>query len=105
MASEIESPEILEAKLARAKEIQKIKDFFFEARCPVCGHKGINIDIAVHQNEAMSYGYATVRCCQCGTFNYERRIGGYEAYHWNYDGSSKLEILRELKDRTEKYLK
>lgn len=101
------STEILEIKLKlnQAKEIQKIKDFFFEARCPVCGHKGINIDIAVHQNEAMSYGYATVRCCQCGIFNYKKRISGYDAYHWVWDGSSELEMLRELKYSTEKYLK
>lgn len=105
MESDIESPGILEAKLNRAKEIQKIYDFFFEARCPVCGHKGINIDIAVRQNEAMSYGYATVRCCQCGIFNYERRISGNDAYHWKFDGSSKLEMLRELKYTTEKYLR
>lgn len=105
MKSDIESPEILETKLTRAKEIQKIKDFFFEARCPVCGHKGINIDIAVRQNEALSYGYATARCCQCGIFNYEKHISGYDAYHWNFDGSSELEMLRELLYETEKYLK
>ena len=53
----------------------------------------------------MSYGYATVRCCHCGIFNYERHISGYDAYHWNFDGNSELEMLRELRVKTEKYLK
>ena len=105
MASDIESPGILEAKLNRAKEIQRIKDLFAEARCPVCGEQSIKPEITVHQNEALSFGCATVRCRCCGMFNYERRISGYDAYHWKFDGSSQLEMLRELKYTTEKYLR
>ena len=105
MANDIESPEILEAKLSRAKEIQKIENFFAESRCPICGEQSIKPEITVHQNEALSCGCATVRCRCCGMFNYERNISGYNAYHWKFDGSSELEMLRELRAKTEKYLK
>lgn len=105
MASDIESIEILEAKLSRAKEIQRIKDLFAGARCPICGEQSIKPEITVHQNEAMSFGCATVRCRCCGMFYYERRISGYDAYHWKFDGSSELEMLRELIEQTANYLK
>lgn len=105
MVSDIESPEILEAKLSRAKEMQRIKDLFAGARCPVCGEQAIKPEITVHQNEALSCGCATVRCRSCGMFNYERHISGYDAYHWKFDGSSELEMLRELIGQTANYLK
>lgn len=38
-------------------------------------------------------------------FKYQRDINGYEAYHWNYNGMSELNMLQELKNRTEQYLK
>ena len=38
-------------------------------------------------------------------FKYERDISSHEAYHWNYDGSSELNMLHELKSATIKYLK
>lgn len=56
MESDIESPEILEAKMSRAKEIQRIKDLFAGARCPICGEQAIKPEITVHQNEALSCG-------------------------------------------------
>ena len=105
MESDIESPEILEAKMSRAKEIQRIKDLFAGARCPICGEQTIKPEITVHQNEALSYGCATVRCRSCGMFNYERHISGYDAYHWKFDGSSELEMFRELIEKTANYLK
>lgn len=105
MTSDTESPNILEKKLERAKEIQKINDFFAEARCPVCGNKGIETDIKIKSADSIGYGFAIVRCCHCGMFYYERRISGYDAYHWKFDGSYELEMLKDLKNRTEKYLK
>lgn len=38
-------------------------------------------------------------------FDYERHISGYDAYHWKFDGSSELEMLRELIEQTANYLK
>lgn len=105
MTSDIESPGILEARLNRAKEIQRIKDLFAGARCPICGEQSIKPEITVHQNGALSYGCAMVRCRCCGMFNYERHINGYDAYHWNFDGSSELNMLRELIEQTANYLK
>ena len=45
---------MLEAKLSRAKEIQRIKDLFAGSRCPICGEQSIKPEITVHQNEALS---------------------------------------------------
>ena len=53
----------------------------------------------------MSHGEASVKCAECGMFNYKRHINGYESYHWNHDGSSELNMLKELKSSTFKYLK
>lgn len=105
MANDIESPEILEAKLIRAKEIQKIKDFFAESRCPVCGEKAIKVNIRVESAESAGFGFANVKCSHCELFNYRKPISGYVVYHWKFDGSSELEMLRELRVKTEKYLK
>lgn len=101
----IESVEVLEKKLEIAKEIQSIKDSFSNSKCPVCGSKSIEANISIKGSEAMCYGKASVKCTKCGMFNYKRDINGYDAYHWNYNGTSELSMLQELKSATIKYLK
>lgn len=53
----------------------------------------------------MCYGEAVVKCSKCEMFSYKRNINGYDSYHWSYDGSSELSMLKELKNATAKYLK
>lgn len=101
----IESVEELERKLEIAKQIKEINDFFSNSKCPVCGAQSIKPKIFVKTDEAMSYGFASVECTKCGMFKHERDINGYDAYHWNYNGSSELSMLQELKSATIKYLK
>lgn len=101
----LESVEVLEKKLKIAKEIKDIKDFFANARCPVCGEKSIQTDISVTNNGSVSYGYAKVRCEKCGMFNYRHDINSMDAYNWNYNGTSELNMLKVLKNRTAGYLK
>lgn len=101
----MESVEVLENKLKIAKKIKEINDFFDNAKCPVCGSKSIKTDIRIIGAEDMCYGEAVVQCTKCGMFKYKRDINGYEAYHWNYNGTSELNMLQELKNRTEQYLK
>ena len=98
-----ESAEELETKLKNKKEIQKIRGIFDELECPVCGGTGIEANIQVHPNEAWSYGSATAKCRHCGMFSHEEQIDGYRAYHWKFDGSSELEVLRELLDKVAPY--
>ena len=100
-----ESVEQLEQKLKIAKQIKDVNDFFDNSKCPICGTQSIRPKIFVKTDEAMSYGFASVKCTKCGLFNYERGINGYDAYHWNYNGSSELSMLEELKMKTMKYLK
>lgn len=101
----IERVEVLERKLMIAKEANKIKDFFDNSRCPVCGEKAIEVDISVKNDGSVSYGYATVKCKKCGMFNYRHDINSMDAYNWNYNGSSELNMLRVLKSNTSMYLK
>lgn len=100
-----ERVEQLEHRLRIAKQIKEINTFFSEARCPVCGSRSIETNISIKGSEAMCYGKASVRCSKCGMFSYNRDINGYDAYHWNYDGSSELSMLEELKMATIRYLK
>lgn len=95
----------LEKKLSIAREIEKIKNTLNNAKCPVCGCTGIHADITISGAEAMIHGYAVVKCKHCGIFNHGREINGYDAYHWNYNGSSELMILQELLDKVRPYLK
>lgn len=97
--------ERLERKLEITRQIRDIKKYFAESRCPVCGSQSIEENIQIIGSEAMSHGEASVKCAECGMFNYKRHINGYESYHWNHDGSSELNMLKELKSSTFKYLK
>ena len=101
----MESVNELEKKLSIAREIEKIKNIFNNAQCPVCGCTGIEVKITISGAESMIHGYAVVKCKHCEIFNYERKINGYDAYHWNYNGSSELSMLQELLDKVRPYLK
>lgn len=100
-----ESVEQIERKLKIAKQIKEINNFFANSKCPVCGNKSIETDISIKGSEAMCYGESSVKCTKCGMFNYKHDINGYDAYHWNYNGTSELSMLQELKNATIKYLK
>lgn len=82
----MESVEELERKLLMAKEIEKVRNYFDTAECPICGGKGIRVTITISGSESMMWGSATVKCEHCGMLNYEHKINGYDAYHWNYNG-------------------
>ena len=95
----------LKRKLSVAEKIEGARRYFGSARCPVCGNKGIKVTITITGAEATVSGCAVVKCEHCGMFNYERKINGYDAYHWNYDGSSELNMLLELRNKVGMYLK
>ena len=101
----MESIAELKRKLGIAEKIALVQNYFDSARCPICGNTGIKVTITVYGAEAYMSGCAAVKCEHCGMFNYERKINGYDAYHWNYNGSSKLNMLRELQNKVRMYLK
>lgn len=101
----MESVKELEKRLAIAQDIEKIKNIFDNAQCPVCGGTGIQVDIMISGAESMVHGCAVVKCKHCELFNYKREINGYDAYHWNYNGSSEISMLQELLNKVMPYLR
>lgn len=103
--NDIESVEVLKRKLEIAKEAQAINCFFSESKCPVCGNNSIEVEIIAKPSDYNGFAYGRVECKNCGMFSYTHELNSYDAYHWNFDGTSELNMLRTLKYKTERYLK
>jgi hypothetical protein len=100
----MESSADLKNKLKIAEKIESIENKINQSKCPVCGGN-LKYKTGISTNECYSYAYGKIFCTCCNTFSDVVERNSYEAYHWNFDGSSELELLEDTFNKVKNYLK